>query len=109
MACIYSKRNQTKNLRFLKGYSFDVAQKFHQPIDFLFVDADRSYEGVERDWQDWFPKIQSGGIIALHDSKQAANSPTYIGSMQFYDNDISAMHNVEEIDAADSLVVLCVK
>lgn len=36
-------------------------------IDFLFIDADHSYEGVKRDIQMWIPKVRSGGVIAGHD------------------------------------------
>lgn len=36
-------------------------------VDFIFVDADHTYEGVLRDINDWTPKIAKGGILAGHD------------------------------------------
>ena len=36
-------------------------------VDFVFVDADHSYEGVKRDIEAWLPKIRQGGVIAGHD------------------------------------------
>ena len=36
-------------------------------LEFVFIDADHTYEGVKRDIQAWLPKIKSGGILAGHD------------------------------------------
>lgn len=105
----HCKRLNLSNVKFLKGLSHEVAPAFNHPIDFIFIDADHSYEAIKRDWNDWFPKMKSGGVIALHDSKQAANSPDYLGSMKFYDEDIPQIDKVEQIDSVDSLVVLRLK
>lgn len=36
-------------------------------LDFLFIDADHSYEGVKMDFEMYSPLVKPGGIIALHD------------------------------------------
>lgn len=36
-------------------------------IDFVFIDADHTYEGVRRDIQAWMPKIKESGFICGHD------------------------------------------
>lgn len=36
-------------------------------IDFLFIDADHTYEGVERDFKLYSSLVKKGGVIALHD------------------------------------------
>jgi cephalosporin hydroxylase len=36
-------------------------------LDFVFIDADHSYEGVISDIKAWFPKVKVGGHIAGHD------------------------------------------
>jgi cephalosporin hydroxylase len=36
-------------------------------IDFLFIDADHSYEGVKRDFESYSQLVKKGGIIAIHD------------------------------------------
>ena len=36
-------------------------------IDFVYIDADHSYEGVARDLGLWFMKVKDGGIIGGHD------------------------------------------
>ena len=106
IARLHSTRSDTRNLVFLQGFSKEVAATFKLPIDFLFIDGDHSYEAVKIDWANWYPKIVEGGIIALHDSRPAANSPTALGTMQFYVEDIPACSGVIELDSVDSLSVL---
>ena len=36
-------------------------------LDFVFLDADRGYEGVRRDLEEWFPKIKRRGVLGGHD------------------------------------------
>lgn len=36
-------------------------------LDFCFIDADHSYEGVLKDIRAWYPKIKNGGWICGHD------------------------------------------
>jgi hypothetical protein len=38
-----------------------------QTLDFVYVDADHSYEGCKRDLLAWIPKIKFGGFITGHD------------------------------------------
>lgn len=38
-----------------------------EPLDYLFIDADHTYDGVRRDFQMYAPLVRSGGIIAFHD------------------------------------------
>jgi predicted O-methyltransferase YrrM len=44
-------------------------------IDFLFIDADHTYEGIKRDWEMYSPLVRRGGVIAVHDI--AANYETF--------------------------------
>ncbi len=50
---------ETKNrvMRILNG----------EPLDYLFIDADHSYRGVESDFQMYSPLVRSGGVVAFHD------------------------------------------
>jgi hypothetical protein len=36
-------------------------------LDFIFIDADHTYEGVIRDIEMWEPKVQKDGLIIGHD------------------------------------------
>lgn len=46
----------------------DAANLFpDKMLDFVFIDADHSYEGVSADIRAWRPKIRSGGMLIGHD------------------------------------------
>jgi predicted O-methyltransferase YrrM len=100
------RRQGLDNIEFIKAFSYEAAPGFGEPIDLLFIDADHRYEAVKRDWEDWFPKVRNGGVVALHDSRPAPNSPERLGSMKFYEEYIPTVSNVQEVDAVGSLVVL---
>ena len=52
----------------VRGDSAQTAEKVADgTLDFVFIDADHSYEGVCRDIQAWLPKVKSGGWIGGHD------------------------------------------
>lgn len=36
-------------------------------LDFVFIDADHSYEGVRRDVENWRHKVKPGGLLCGHD------------------------------------------
>ena len=39
-------------------------QKLLPEIDFLFIDADHTYEGAKHDFETYGPLVRKGGIIA---------------------------------------------
>jgi predicted O-methyltransferase YrrM len=109
IAKTHRRRRGVRNVEFIRGFSHEVAPKFSSPIDLLFVDADHNYESIKRDWQEWFPKVKPGGVVALHDCKVAENSPEYLGSMKFYDTDIPNIEGIRQVDSVDSLAVFRVE
>jgi hypothetical protein len=38
-----------------------------QSLDFIYIDANHTYEAVKQDIELWYPKIKSGGIFSGHD------------------------------------------
>jgi predicted O-methyltransferase YrrM len=38
-----------------------------EQLDYLFLDGDHTYSGVQRDFQMYAPLVRSGGIVAFHD------------------------------------------
>lgn len=36
-------------------------------LDFVYIDADHTYESVKRDLLAWYPKVRKGGIFGGHD------------------------------------------
>ena len=52
----------------LKGMSWDMADHFEDgSVDFVFIDADHTYESVVKDINAWLPKVKKGGMISGHD------------------------------------------
>ena len=52
----------------LKSDSAEAAKQFKDSsVDFVYVDATHTYEGVMRDLISWWPKLKSGGVLAGDD------------------------------------------
>ncbi len=47
--------------------SEEAARTIAGDWDFIFIDADHSYETVKRDIELWRPRVRRGGILAFHD------------------------------------------
>jgi len=44
-----------------------LAKDFIAGVDLLFIDADHSYEGCKADLEAWYPLVNEGGVILMHD------------------------------------------
>ena len=104
-AKIHRRRRGVKNLEFVKGDSKAVAYQFPDLIDFLFIDADHSYDAVRADWNLWGSKVRPGGIIACHDCRIGPNNRNCLDSMRFYEEHMRHAPWATEIDGVDSLAV----
>lgn len=51
------------NVRLIPTTSQDAAAWWTDPIDWLYIDADHSYEAVRDDLRAWVPHVKPGGII----------------------------------------------
>lgn len=100
------RRAGVHNLKYIKDFSYHAASRFDLPVEMIFIDADHSYDGVRRDWIDWTAKLKVGGVVAMHDSRIARNSPVRLGSMEFFEREVATNKDYELIDGADALVVL---
>ncbi len=56
-------------------------------LDFLFIDGDHSYEGVQQDFRDYGPMVREGGLIAFHDivpdfkTRYGIDTPNWTGGV----------------------------
>ena len=51
-----------------RGYTNDASKLVEdESLDFVFIDADHSFKGVDEDIQHWAPKVKKGGYIIGHD------------------------------------------
>jgi predicted O-methyltransferase YrrM len=70
------------NVRLIPAMTVEAAKQWQGPaIDFLYVDADHSYEGVRADLNAWVPHVRAGGLIAGDDYQH----PRYPGVQLAWD------------------------
>ena len=50
-----------------RAKSVSAARKVPDELDFVFIDADHSYEGCRSDLEAWGPKVRPGGLLSGHD------------------------------------------
>ena len=55
------------HVRLIPARTFDAALAWRQPIDYLYIDANHSYEGCAGDLWSWFPHVRAGGVIVGDD------------------------------------------
>jgi predicted O-methyltransferase YrrM len=64
-------RSSGISLHLLKGPSqakdIVTAARNLGPYDFIFIDADHTYDAVKDDWAHFAPLVAPGGVIAFHD------------------------------------------
>lgn len=57
-----------ERVKVLRMESVAAAATFaDKSLAFVYLDGDHSFDGVRRDLTAWWPKVQSGGILAGHD------------------------------------------
>ncbi|MGC1272188.1 MAG: class I SAM-dependent methyltransferase [Planctomycetaceae bacterium] len=89
----------------LRKLSHEASSEWTTPIDFLFIDGDHSWDGIDRDWRDWSDHVIPGGIVALHDTRSVSWRPD-LDSVRYLREVIQRDLRFREIDAVDSLTVL---
>ena len=79
----------------------------HAPVDFVFIDGDHSEEGLLADWRAWSSLVETGGVVALHDSRSTPERPIDdAGSVKVTNEVILRDQQFAVVDTVDSLTVL---
>lgn len=68
------RHGKISKAKFLKDYSFKIAPRWTEVIDFLWIDGSHKYEDVKKDFEDWEKFVVKGGWILFHDSNQEGTS-----------------------------------
>ncbi|VVB58861.1 Methyltransferase domain protein [Candidatus Anstonella stagnisolia] len=93
---------KAQNLHLLRGDSHN-AQSLEKiksilkgnPLDFLFIDGDHSYEGVKKDFEMYSPLVRKGGIIAFHDV--VVHPPELRCEVSRFWEELKQTHNTKEL------------
>jgi len=94
---IQGDSHSIKTLRKIEGILRD------DKVDFLFIDADHSYEGVKKDFEMYSPLVRKGGIIAFHDiipdyyTKYGIKTDLWAGEVYKFWNEIKGKYKHLEI------------
>jgi hypothetical protein len=92
----------------IRKRSEEAASDWDRPIDFLFIDADHSFEGVSRHWKDWSPHIRVGGKVMLQGARLGEGSwvqPGY-GPAQLFATEIAGDPRWELVDGGGAALVV---
>jgi predicted O-methyltransferase YrrM len=97
------KNGKVEWLAMKSHYAIDaLLAKKGEPLDFVFIDGDHSYEGVKADWVGFKQLVGPGGIIALHDSRERPG----FGSQQFTEEVVLKDPDFDVAETVDSLTVM---
>jgi len=102
-------RIQNGTVEWIRATGAEAAQKLAdaEPLDFVFIDGNHSYEGLQADWEGWSPLLTSGGAIALHDSRSTPERPIDdVGSVRFTREVILKDPDFQVVEEVNSLTVL---
>ena len=61
----------------------------NESLDFVYIDANHSYEHVKKDLELWFPKVKKGGIFAGHDYNHSQDGVTLAVNEFFNDKKLN--------------------
>ena len=84
-------REFIRNTKGLKAFPFVcdsvAASEIYdvETFDFVYIDDDHSYDGIQRSFNAWFPKVRKGGIISGHDYAPAHHKNDCDGVREFID------------------------
>ena len=55
-------------VKVVRDFSINASKQFEDNFfDFVYIDADHTYEAVYKDLCAWYPKVRPGGVLAGHD------------------------------------------
>ncbi|OGN19381.1 MAG: hypothetical protein A3F25_01555 [Candidatus Yanofskybacteria bacterium RIFCSPHIGHO2_12_FULL_45_19b] len=57
-----------ENIEPIRDTSVNAVRNFNYPVGFIFIDGRHEYKFVKLDFNQWFPKVVNGGLLAFHDS-----------------------------------------
>jgi len=78
----------------IQAKTTEAAEIIKDQVKFIFIDADHSYQGVSNDFNAYFPLVNIGGIICLHDCGE--NDESWPGPTRLY-HELRENKNLQQI------------
>jgi hypothetical protein len=104
------RRCRNGTVQFIKLTGAEAGKEYARlglaPVEFLFIDGDHSWHGIDNDWKTWHPLIAVGGIVALHDSRSFDGQKATFDSVRYTADVILQDPRFEKIEEVDSLTVV---
>jgi hypothetical protein len=89
-------RMKDRNFTLMQGFSENMADKLEDnSVDFVYLDADHSYDMVMLDIIKWGRKIRKGGIISGHDYYYENNKEARRAKVTQALNDYTTVHGIK--------------
>ena len=63
----FKEKVKNVTLKVCKEDTSTVGNRLEIPFNFVFIDADHSYEACKKDWESWSRLVKIGGMVAFHD------------------------------------------
>ena len=81
----------------LRMFSIEASSLFQDnSLDFVYIDANHSYEGCKEDIKTWYPKVKKGGILAGHDYLNGIMDNTLFGVKRAVDEVFEKVSKTDE-------------
>lgn len=97
---LFSHGHQNTKMEFIRANSHHQETKIAlekiltgKKIDFLYIDADHTYEGVKTDFELYSPLVSPGGIIGFHDIRNMKENH----QVKVFWNELKSRHKHLEI------------
>jgi predicted O-methyltransferase YrrM len=101
---------ENASVRWIRNTSLAAAAQWQlerrEPPDFVFIDADHSWQGVSEDWNAWATMVGPGAIVALHDSRSTPENPIVADSVRFTESVVRQDPRFRLAAEVDSLTVM---
>lgn len=101
------RKGVLSRIKILRALSWEIQDQLPHHLDFVFIDGDHSWTGIETDWNIVSRRMIKGGIVCLHDTVIPKAEPwRQFGSVDFFREKIGPHHGFEIVETIHSMSVL---